>query len=249
MDMRYFFIEPAALLKPTVAIDGSEVRHMKKVLRLRPGDPIRLFDGEGFEYEAVIRRFVADRVELNIGQKFPGTREPSVQIAVAQALLKEKKMDRLLRHLCELGLTHWIPFTSERSIPKPGEKRMPARMQRWNKIIKESAKQCRRARLPEINRTLAFEEVLDSEGSWNLKVVFYENESASLNSIILQAGPQHPQKILMIMGPEGGFSDPEIAKARAAGCLVAGLGPRILRAETATIAAITLIQCLFGDMG
>ena len=80
-------------------------------------------------------------------------------------------------------------------------------------------------------------------------VAFYENESASLNSIISQAAPAHPRKILMIMGPEGGFSDQEITEARTAGCLVAGLGPRILRAETATIAAITLVQYLFGDMG
>jgi 16S rRNA (uracil1498-N3)-methyltransferase len=248
MDVRYFFIEPAALLNPTVTIDGSEVRHIKKVLRLKPGDPIRLFDGQGFEYEAIIRRFAADRVELNIIRKFPGAKESPVQIAVAQALLKEKKMDRLLRHLCELGLTQWIPFICERSIPKPGEKRTPARMERWSKIIKESAKQCRRARLPEINRTLTFEEVLNYGRCCDLMVVFYENESDSLNSIILGTARQ-PQKILMIMGPEGGFSDQEITKARAAGCLVAGLGPRILRAETATIAAITLVQYLFGDMG
>ena len=247
--MRYFFIEPAALLKPTVVIEGSEVRHMRSVLRLRPGDAIRLFDGEGFEYEAMIRRFVADRVELKIIQKFPGTKESPVQIAVAQALLKEKKMDRLLRHLCELGLTHWIPFTSERSIPKPGATRMPARVERWKKIIKESAKQCRRARLPEINRTLALEEVLDYGQACDLMVVFYENEPASLNSIMSQAAQPPPRKILMIMGPEGGFSDQELTKVKTAGCLVAGLGPRILRAETATIAAITLVQSLFGDMG
>ena len=247
--MRYFFIKPAALLKPTVAIDGSEVRHIKNVLRLKPGDPIRLFDGEGFEYEAMIHRFVADRVELRIIQKFPGTKESPVQIAVAQALLKEKKMDRLLRHLCELGLTQWIPFTSERSIPKPGEKRMPARVERWNKIIKESSKQCRRARLAEINKTLAFEELLDYGRSCDWMVVFYENEPASLNTVISKAAPSHPRKILVIMGPEGGFSEQEITKAKMAGCLVAGLGPRILRAETATIAAITLVQYLFGDMG
>lgn len=247
--MRYFFIEPAALLEPTVAIGGSEARHIKTVLRLKAGDPIRLFDGEGFEYEAIIGRFVTDRVELNVIQKFPATRESPLQIALAQALLKEKKMDRLLRSLCELGLTQWIPFTSERSIPRPGQKRMPARVERWNKIIKESAKQCRRARLPEINQTLAFEAVLDYGGSCDLKIVFYENESASLNSVILEAAPPHPQKILMIMGPEGGFSDREISKARTAGCLVAGLGPRILRAETAAIAAITLVQSFFGDMG
>jgi 16S rRNA (uracil1498-N3)-methyltransferase len=248
--MRYFFIKPAALLKPTAFINGSDVRHIKKALRLEPGDPIRLFDGEGFEYEAVIQRFVADRVELEIIQKFPGTKESPVQIAVAQALLKEKKMDRLLRHLCELGLTQWIPYISARSIPKPGETRMLARVERWNKIIKESSKQCRRARLPEINnKGLAFEEVLDYGHSCDLMVLFYENASASLNSNIERAASLQPRKILMIMGPEGGFSDQEITMARAAGCWLAGLGPRILRAETATIAAITLVQSLFGDMG
>lgn len=247
--MRHFFIKPAELLKPTVAIDGSEMRHIKNVLRLKPGDPIQLFDGQGFEYEAVIQRFAADRVELKIIQKIPGTKESPVQIAVAQALLKEKKMDRLLRHLCELGLTQWIPFSSERSIPKPEETRMAARVARWNKIIKESSKQCRRARLPEINKTLAFEEVLDYGHACDLMVVFHENESASLNSNLARAAALQPRKILMIMGPEGGFSDQEITKARTAGCWIAGLGPRILRAETATIAAITLLQSHFGDMG
>jgi 16S rRNA (uracil1498-N3)-methyltransferase len=246
--MRYFFIESAALSKPTVAIDGSDVRHIKRVLRLKPGDPIRLFDGRGFVYEAIIQRFVSDRVELKVIQKILGANESPIQIGVAQALLKEKKMDRLLRHLCELGLTQWVPFTSERSIPKPGEKQTLGRVARWNKILKESLKQCRRARLPEIHKTLTFEEVLDYGRNFDLMVVFYENESASLNSVISRTAPLHPQKVLMIMGPEGGFSDQEITKAAEAGCRVAGLGPRILRAETATIAAITLIQSVFGDM-
>jgi 16S rRNA (uracil1498-N3)-methyltransferase len=247
--MHYFFIEPAALLKPTVVIDGSQVRHIKKVLRLKPGDSIRLFDGGGFEYEAIIRRLLDDRAELNVVQKLPGTKESPVQIAVAQALLKEKKMDRLLRSLCELGLTQWIPFTCERSIPRPGQKRMPARVERWNKILKESLKQCRRTKLPEVNRMLVFEAVLEFGRFCDLMILFYENESTSLNSVILQTAPAHPQKVLMIMGPEGGFSDQEVSKARAAGCRVAGLGPRILRAETATIAAVALAQFLFGDMG
>ena len=112
--MRYFFIEPAALKKSIIAIEGPEVRHIKNVLRLKPGDTIRLFDGQGFEYEAVIQRLLANRVEVKIGHKFPATKESPVQITVAQALLKEKKMDRLLRHLCELGITHWVPFISER---------------------------------------------------------------------------------------------------------------------------------------
>jgi len=247
--MRRFFIEPAALQKPVVAIEGSEVRHIKNVLRLKPGDQIRVFDGEGFEYDAGIQRFFADRVEIKIRRKFPGGKESPIQIAVAQALLKEKKMDRLLRHLCELGMTLWVPFICERSVPKPGQKRLSARADRWNQIVKESCKQCQRSKLPEIIKTLTFEDLLAYGQSCDLKIVFYENESAKLKSLMAANPPAPPRKILLILGPEGGFSDQEIEKARAAGYVVAGLGSRILRAETAAIAACTLMQFLYGDMG
>jgi 16S rRNA (uracil1498-N3)-methyltransferase len=247
--MRYFFVEPAALSKPIATIEGSEVRHMKNVLRLKPGDKIRVFDGEGFEYDASIHQFFADRVEIKITRKFPGTKESPVQIGVAQALLKEKKMDRLLRHLCELGMTRWIPFLSERSVPRPGEKRLSVREQRWAKIVKESCKQCQRAKLPEISKTLTFNDVLEYGLSGDLQIIFYENEPATLKSLIKPDPQSPPRKIILILGPEGGFSDPEIERARAAGCVVAGLGSRILRAETAAIAACTLMQFLYGDMG
>lgn len=247
--MRHFFIELAALQKPIVAIEGSEAHHIRNVLRLKPGDKVRLFDGEGFEYEAIIHRFLANRIEIKITHKFPGTHESPVQIAVAQALLKEKKMDRLLRHLCELGITQWIPFISDRSVSKPGEKRLSARVERWNKIVKESCKQCQRSKLPEIIKTLTFKDVLGYGRSCDLKIIFYENASATLKSLMAPNPPALCQKILLILGPEGGFSDQEIENARTAGYVVAGLGSRILRAETAAIAACTLTQYLFGDMG
>ena len=247
--MRYFYIEPAALQEPVVAIKGTEVRHIRNVLRLKPGDQIRVFDGEGFEYDASIHRFFTDRVEIKIERKFPGTTEPPVQISLAQALLKEKKMDRLLRHLCELGVTRWIPFVSERSVPKPGQKRLPGRVQRWNKIVRESCKQCRRSKLPAINEILTLKDVLDYGSTCDLKIIFYENESAKLKSIMATHPTVTPRKILLILGPEGGFSNQEVENARTAGCVVAGLGARILRAETAAIAACTLTQYLFGDMG
>jgi 16S rRNA (uracil1498-N3)-methyltransferase len=134
-------------------------------------------------------------------------------------------------------------------VPKPGEKRLSARADRWNQIVKESCKQCQRSKLPEIITTLTFEDLLAYGQSCDLTIVFYENESAKLKSLMAQNSPATPRKILLILGPEGGFSDQEIENARAAGCLVAGLGSRILRAETAAIAACTLTQFLYGDMG
>ena len=246
--MRYFYIEADALRKKPVALKGSELRHIKKALRLKPGSRIGLVDGQGFEYEAVIRQFLTDRVELEITDKRPGKKESPVQISVAQAMLKDKKMDRLLRHLCELGIAQWIPFMCDRSVPIPGEKRLAARLERWQKIVRESVKQCQRAKLPQINETKTFEDLLNAGSTYDLKIVFFENECTSLNALVPTAEQPPPKNILLILGPEGGFTDREIDTARAAGFLVAGLGPRILRAETATIAACTLAQFLFGDM-
>ncbi len=246
--MHYFFIDPADLRKNPVTLTGSEVRHMKNVLRLKRGSRVCVVDGQGFEYEAVITRFLADAAELKIERKRLSTKESPVRICVAQALLKEKKMDRLLRHLCELGIALWLPFVSERSVPTPAAKRWAARRERWQKIVKESLKQCKRATLPEISATRTLADVLGYGKSCDFQIVFYENESATLNSLITPLPQPRSQSILLVLGPEGGFTEGEIETARAAGCLVAGLGPRILRAETATIAACTLAQSLFGDM-
>ncbi len=247
--MRYFYIDPAALQKEPVTLTGSDVRHIKNVLRLKPGSRIYLIDGQGFEYGAVIQRFFPDGVELEIMHKQQGKRESPVRISVAQALLKEKKMDRVLRHLCELGIDQWIPFICERSVPKPGTQRLASRRERWQKIVQESVKQCQRAKLPQITETKTFQDILDVGQSCDLTIVFYENEDATLSSLVTPALQTSVQNILLILGPEGGFANGEIAMARAAGCRVAGLGPRILRAETATIVACTLAQFLFGDMG
>ena len=247
--MRYFYMEPDALRKKPVRLEGSEARHIKNVLRLKPGSKICLVDGKGFEYVATIQQFLTGGVELEITDKRYGKKESPVHIDVAQALLKDKKMDRLLRHLCELGISHWIPFICERSIPTPGKKRLSARMQRWQKIVQESVKQCHRAKLPQIAETKTFENILEDGQGYDVKIIFYENETTTLNSLMVSSLPSRPQKILLILGPEGGFAGAEIEKARAAGCMIAGLGPRILRAETASIAACTLAQFLFGDMG
>lgn len=247
--MRRFFIESAEVNKPTVLLRGSEAKHIKNVLRFKPGDTIRLFDSSGFEYEAVIKRLSTRQAELSIARKFPATEESCLHLSVAQAFLKAKKMDSLLRQLCELGINRWIPFFSERSVPRPDKKRLAARMQRWQKIAKESFKQCRRSVLPQITTPLSFEEVLELGQACDVKFIFWENETQPLDRTFASRTNHSISDILIMLGPEGGFSMPEIQKARNYGFEVAGLGPRVLRSETATLSACTLIQYLYGDMG
>ncbi len=247
--MRHFFIDPSPVINSLVAIQRSEAHHIKNVLRLKPGDRIMLFDGTGFEYEAVIRKISTEKIDVEIHSKVRAALQSGVQITVAQAFLKEKKMDDLVRKLCELGVARWIPFFSRRSIARPDARRLAGRSRRWHRIATEALKQCRRIDLPEIAGALSFEEVLDFSKTCDLNIVFWENEAGPLRSGI-ESGAKDPLKrILMMLGPEGGFTQQEIEMAENSGFVVAGLGPRILRAETATIAAVSLVQYLFGDMG
>ena len=245
--MRYFFIEQSAIPGSTSIITGLDARHIKTVLRLKPGDKIGLFDGRGYEYRAEIITFSPGRVEVSISDSFPSTAESPVQIVIAQAFLKEKKMDGLVRQLTELGVTQWVPFFSERSVPRPDKKQLSARTTRWKKITQEALKQCRRGRVMKIGEIVSFEEVLNLEDSCDLKIIFWENELKLVNDKLPKPNRQI-NTIFAMLGPEGGFTFREIQSARDRGFVTAALGPRILRAETATIAASVLLQYLFGDM-
>jgi len=247
--MRHFYIDSFPTTNSVVAIQHSEAHHIKNVLRLKPGDTIKLFDGTGFEYAAVIKEMSAAEVKVEIRSKVRATARSGVQIMVAQAFLKEKKMDELVRRLCELGVARWIPFFSQRSIARPDPSRLAGRRRRWHRIAAEALKQCRRSDLPEIAAALSLEEVLEFSKTCDLSIVFWENESTLLHSGLGSSEKHSVRKILLMLGPEGGFTQKEVDMAQQSGFVVAGLGPRILRAETATLAAVTLVQYLFGDMG
>lgn len=247
--MRYFFIEHEKVTHPAPVIDGPDAKHIKNVLRLKPGDTIGLFDGTGFEYEARILKLSRGSVEVSIIKSFPSTSESPIQMIVAQALLKDRKMDILVRQLTELGITRWIPFFARRSIPRPDKKRLVKRNKRWQKIAQEAVKQCKRSRPLEIGPTVSFEEVLNLGKECDLKIAFWENEKNPIDSTFSSLVKKDIQKILMVLGPEGGFTEGEMDRAKACGFIIVGLGPRILRAETATIAACSILQYLFGDIG
>lgn len=247
--MRYFYIEPSEAAQPAPVITGTDAKHIKNVLRLKPGDKIGLFDGKGFDYEARIVKLSPGSVEISVVGRSPSKTESPVQITVAQAYLKDRKMDVLVRQVTELGIYRWIPFISERSVPRPDAKRLSRRTERWQKIAKEALKQCKRGRLTKIGETVSFDEVLHLGRACDLKIAFWENESGPIKSILPPASENPLNGIFILIGPEGGFTPLEIERTESFGFVSATLGPRILRAETATLAACTLLQHLFGDMG
>ena len=246
--MRRFFIHPQELNQKTGLISGSDAKHIIKVLRLKESDRLFLFDGNGYDYEAEIVRVSPEKVTVNILEKFPSKSEPVVHITVAQALLKDRKMDDIIRQITELGIFRWIPFPAHRSVSRLDRRRLSARMERWERIAKESLKQCGRNMTPAILSADSFEAMLSLSENSDLKIIFWENETEALTDF--KAPHEKPVKhIFMGIGPEGGFTEQEIEKATACGFKTLSLGPRILKSDTATVAACTLIQYLYGDLG
>ena len=245
--MRRFKIDVNTMTGKTATIMGPDANHMANVLRLKAGDPVILFDGTGLEYAARIDQVSRGEVRLSIQEGRPCRVESPVRITVAKGFLKDKKMDTLIRQLTELGISRWIPFFGARSVPRPDAARLEKRMARWQKIATEALKQCRRAQPPQIETAAGFEQMLAAGTDADIKIAFWEEEKSARPAGDRAGGD--PRDIFIILGPEGGLTAEEIAFARRAGFKSVSLGPRILRAETATLAACTLVQHLYGDMG
>lgn len=245
--MRRFKINTETIADSTCVISGSDARHMFNVLRLKAGDRVVLFDGAGKEYAAAIQAISSREVRLAVRDSRPGLAESPARITVAQGFLKDKKMDALIRQLTELGISRWIPFCGARSVARPDAARLTRRSERWQKIATEALKQCRRSQSPSIEPAADFNAVVQLAAPAAVKLIFWEAESVPLQAAA--SGGTPPGEVFLILGPEGGFGESEIELARGAGFKSVSLGPRILRAETATLAAATLAQFLFGDIG
>lgn len=247
MELRRFFIAPEMAGADHPEITGSDAGHICRVLRLKTGDAVELFDGTGTGYRARILAATPAQVRLAIDASFPLTAESALRISLAQAVLKDRKMDDLLRQLTELGIARWMPFYAARSVPLPGKKNVDARVARWEKIVLEAVKQCRRGRIPQIMPAGTFEDVLAAAADHDVSVLLWEGASHGFE--LSSTGPPQPTSMLLVIGPEGGFDRAEVERARAHGFATTGLGPRILRADTAALAACTLAQYCCGDLG
>ncbi|MFZ5563823.1 MAG: 16S rRNA (uracil(1498)-N(3))-methyltransferase [Thermodesulfobacteriota bacterium] len=245
--MRRFFTGTALTPGAACVLSGPDANHIKNVLRMKPGDELWLFDGAGMEFKAVIRALGADGVEVEITDALACASDPPICLTLAQAFLKDKKMDTLVRQATELGVSRWIPVFTQRAIPRPDARRAASRVERWQAIAAESLKQCQRGWLPEITAPVPFDELMDQADAWDLKIIFADRNERRLKVTLPPPGNTNRQVLIMI-GPEGGFTPQEISRATRKGFIAAGLGPRILKADTATVAACAIVQHLMGDM-
>lgn len=247
MALRRFYIPPKKVHTHHPEITGSDAGHIFRVLRLSVNDDVELFDGSGKGYRAKIKSVSPKRIRLRIVDDFPLLAESPIQITIAQAFLKNRKMEALIQPLTELGIHRWMPFYAARSVPVPDKKRLEKRLSRWDKIALEAVKQCRRGRIPRIEPATCLDGILTESDNTAIKIIFHAEETQRFDGQATVS--EKPESVMVLVGPEGGFTPEEVAMAKAHGFLPAGMGPRILRSQTAAIAACTLVQYIYGDMG
>ncbi len=241
--MHRFFVEPGCIADGAVTITGDDVKHISKVLRLRTGDEITICDSCGCDYVCAIEDISPSQVVARILQKSPNTAEAPLHITVYQGLPKSDKMDYIVQKCVELGVASVVPVATARAVVKLHDEEK--KRTRWQKIAAEAAKQCGRGIIPQVGAVKSFAEVIDSLDADALNILPYENENQHRLKDALTGFDGNCVNI--IIGPEGGFDPSETDAALQKGVHVVTLGPRILRTETAPIAAVSAVMYQLGD--
>ena len=246
MPHRYFTKEIA---DGTAVLRGADAHHLSRVMRARLGDTVILCDGNAVEYTAVITGFGDETVEFSVEEGYPSAAEPDVEVTLLVGYPKQDKLEQIIRHGVELGCAHFVPFFSRYCVAAP--KKEEQKNERYNRIAFEAAKQCGRGILPDVALPLPnFGAVCRTLGAYDLVLFCYECGGQPLRSLLadLPRTEGKPPKIALITGAEGGFSAEEAAAAANAGAKTIGLGPRILRCETAPLAVLSAVMTLTGNL-
>lgn len=242
--MHRFYIEDKLTVGTKADIKGAEARHIKDVLRLKTGDAVILFDGSGKEFRGEIAGIAKDLVSVNILEEKEGDTESPVEIVLGQGIPKSDKMDLIVQKSTELGVSKIVPLYTERVIPKSFS---PNKLERWQRIAVEACKQSGRVKVPEIAEPLALEEFVDSADAASLRLIPWEREKETSLKRALPASLKS-NKVVFVIGPEGGLTESEIELAKESGFIPVSLGKRILRTETVSLSLLSIIQFMYGDL-
>ncbi len=241
MQRHRFHAQPARFTVSTVTLDSDESHHLLRVLRLSQGARAFVFDGEGSEWECEVARVGKNSVDLDLIRKLDESVESPLQLTLAQALIKSDKFDWIVQKTTELGVSRIVPLITDHSDIRRAENRADQKLQRWRRIALEAVKQSGRRRLVEIAEPIPFAQYNDADP---LKLILSERGGKRLDEI----APDKVSSISIAIGPEGGWSEDELEASRQHEFIPIHLGRRILRTETAAIAAVTLAQYIFGDI-
>ena len=238
MTERRFFVDPRDVAAGRLTLRADEAHHARRVLRLEPGAAVVCFDGCGGAWRGTIAGYERDAAHVDVVEPVAVDPEPEPRIVLAQGLVKGDRMDLIVQKATELGVARIVPLACDRSDVRLDTERAGRRSERWRRIAIEAAKQCERARLPEIAAPAAVEAAVG--GLEGAAVAFVERGGrAAHGRLEALAGAS---SITVFVGPEGGWTDRERALFAAAGVDQLSLGPLVLRAETAAIAALAVVS-------
>jgi 16S rRNA (uracil1498-N3)-methyltransferase len=211
----------------------------------RVGSLVTLTDSEGSDFRGRVTRLSENEGSIFIFDAFPSPTESSLEIVLLQALPEKERMELIIQKATELGVSAILPFLSERSISLEEREAKQKKAHRWQQIAVKAVQQSRRARVPYVGECLRFQKVLEGCGEDGLKILLWEKEGENLKSALRQ---HDTQKIYVMVGPEGGFTEDEVMLARKNGFIPVKLGQRILRTETAAITLVGILQYELGDL-
>ena len=248
--MQRFFVTADIIQDDLIELDKEQSHHILKVLRLKPGDYLELFDGTGNEFLCRMHSQKNGLVLAEIQTREFRANEPSARVILAQGIAKGDKMDFIVQKAVEIGVSCIIPFASERTVVTLEQPKAEQKRKRWQSIAREACKQSRRNVIPEIGPIMKLPQLLDTLRE-KRAVMLYEGENIiGLRDILTKYQDSlTAQSITIIVGPEGGFSHEETQRAQNNNVSIAGLGPRILRTETAGLVAASIILYEGGDLG
>jgi 16S rRNA (uracil1498-N3)-methyltransferase len=235
---------PRPLTANTVdSLDEAQSRYLSRTLRLRNGDELTLFDGRGGEFPAVITRLKKNAIEVEIGSHVDRDAESRLYCRLLQGVSRGDRMDTVVQKSTELGAARITPLFTDYSVVRLDEARARKRQQHWQKIAQSACEQCGRNRVPQIDVPQRLADWLANDTSMpGARVILRPGDAPPLASLDLSDA-----SVSLLIGPEGGFSETEYDNASAGGFREASFGPRVLRTETAAVAALAVCQALWGD--
>ena len=243
-----FYVDPEKLGADRAILTGSAYHHLRNVRRMRPGDELVVFDGAGREATGVLEAFQGETAVIRVLGDTAASTESALDLTIAPCLAKGKKTDLVVEKAIELGADRICVVIAERSVGKLSEEAALHRVERWRRIAIAASEQAGRLQIPVIERIRTLEEFLASKPDDALGLVFTVGADPDPPATLRQRYPD-VRKVVAVVGPEGGLTPEEIACARQHGFRDIGLGPRVLRAETAAIIAAAICQHLWGDLG
>ncbi len=240
--MQQFFAEHSWIGKDQISLSGSDVNHMKNVLRMKPGEDVRICDGSGKTYLCCVNRYEEGRAVLDVFRTLDSDTELPSRIWLFQGLPKGDKMEWIVQKAVELGVYTVVPFAAKRSVVKLDEKKAARKQERWQAIAKSAAEQSGRGIVPKIRSVRTFEQALELASELDVILIPYELEEGMEGTVRMIRKIRPGESVGVFIGPEGGFEEAEVERAREAGAFPISLGKRILRTETAGLTALSILM-------